>query len=201
MTQLTIETGDVRITVAPQSTSISVVNAFDRGDLAEYSRDAARRLVNAVAATPQPRFTKLDASGRELSAGATGKHSAVIDTTTGLMWSVESLGDETDADSGVAHDHAVQRCKDLRLLGFEDWRLPTRAELAGLIDDTRHEPAIDTDAFPGVKPRWHWTSTPCAWSSASAWYVYFHYAASTAATAAATGSRWPCVVPVSNWPL
>ncbi|HDS1654953.1 TPA: DUF1566 domain-containing protein [Stenotrophomonas maltophilia] len=41
------------------------------------------------------------------------------------------------------------------------------------LDDTRHEPAIDTSLFPGVLPRWHWTSTPCAWSSASAWLVSF----------------------------
>ena len=41
------------------------------------------------------------------------------------------------------------------------------------LDDTRHEPAIDTSLFPGVLPRWHWTSTPCAWSSASAWSVDF----------------------------
>ena len=57
---------------------------------------------------------------------------------------------------------------------MNDWRLPTRAELVALVDDTRHEPAIDTSLFPRVKPRWHWTSTPCAWSSASAWYVSFY---------------------------
>uniref|UniRef100_UPI001953E0A4 Lcl C-terminal domain-containing protein n=1 Tax=Stenotrophomonas maltophilia TaxID=40324 RepID=UPI001953E0A4 len=45
--------------------------------------------------------------------------------------------------------------------------------LAALVDDTRHEPAIDTSLFPGVLPRWHWTSTSCAWSSASAWGVGF----------------------------
>jgi hypothetical protein len=26
-----------------------------------------------------------------------------------------------------------------------------------------------------VKSRWHWTSTPAAWSSASAWCVGFYY--------------------------
>ena len=104
----------------------------------------------------------------------TTPHVAVVDNATGLMWSVESLGDPSDDDSGLPHAECEKRCAELRLLGFDDWRLPTRAELAALIDDTRHDPAIDTALFPRVKPRWHWTSTPAAWSSASAWYVGFY---------------------------
>ncbi|HEL3005846.1 TPA: DUF1566 domain-containing protein [Stenotrophomonas maltophilia] len=98
-------------------------------------------------------------------------HVAVIDHATGLMWAVKSIGDNNgDPMSQADCDKA---CSDLRLLGHGDWRLPTRAELSALVDDTRHEPAIDTALFPGVLPRWHWTSTPAAWSSASAWGVNF----------------------------
>ncbi|GAB3305799.1 Lcl C-terminal domain-containing protein [Luteimonas notoginsengisoli] len=123
-----------------------------------------------AAASPEPsgqRFEKVHTKGE-------ARHVAVLDHQTGLMWSVESLGDPDDADDGITQEHCIERCRELRLLGFEDWRLPTRAELAGLVDDTRHEPAIDTDLFPGVKPRWHWTSTAAAWSSASAWGVGFY---------------------------
>ena len=117
---------------------------------------------------------RLAADGSYIAADdTTTPHVAVVDNATGLMWSVESLGDPSDDDSGLTHAECEKRCAELRLLSFDDWRLPTRAELAGLIDDTRHEPAIDTALFPRVKPRWHWTSTPAAWSSASAWYVYF----------------------------
>lgn len=119
------------------------------------------------------RFTRVAADGSTLPPGSTGEHVAVIDQTTGLMWSVESLGDPAEPDDGITQEHCIERCRQLRLLGHEDWRLPTRAELAGLIDDTRHEPAIDTAAFPRVKSRWHWTSTPAAWSSSAAWGVYF----------------------------
>ena len=91
------------------------------------------------------------------AAQARGWRVAVIDHATGLMWSVESLGDPSDDDSGLPHAECEKRCAELRLLGFDDWRLPTRAELAGLIDDTRHEPAIDTALFPRVKPRWRAT--------------------------------------------
>ncbi len=120
------------------------------------------------------RFTRLAADGSTLPPGSTAEHVAVIDQATGLMWSVESLGDPAEPDDGITQEHCIERCRQLRLLGHEDWRLPTRAELAGLIDDTRHEPAIDTAAFPRVKSRWHWTSTPAAWSSSAAWLVSFH---------------------------
>ncbi|MHC1655462.1 DUF1566 domain-containing protein [Stenotrophomonas riyadhensis] len=100
-------------------------------------------------------------------------HVAIIDHATGLMWAVKSIGD-SDGDP-MSQADCEKACGELRLLGHDDWRLPTRSELAALIDDTRHEPAIDSSLFPGVLSRWHWTSTPCAWSSASAWYVYFDF--------------------------
>ncbi|HEL7728692.1 TPA: DUF1566 domain-containing protein [Stenotrophomonas maltophilia] len=87
------------------------------------------------------------------------------------MWAVKSIGD-SDGDP-MSQADCEKACSELRLLGHDDWRLPTRSELAALVDDTRHEPAIDSSLFPGVLPRWHWTSTPCAWSSASAWLVSF----------------------------
>ncbi|QHG87970.1 DUF1566 domain-containing protein [Xanthomonas sp. NCPPB 1638] len=119
-----------------------------------------------------PRYTKILNDGTRLVAGdARTDHVAVIDNTTGLMWSVESLGDAEEA--GISQEACKARCSALRTLGFTDWRLPSRTELTGLVDDCQHEPAIDTDAFPRVKPCWHWTSTPAAWSSASAWYVLF----------------------------
>jgi hypothetical protein len=130
------------------------------------------------------RYTVVDSSATHTRIAAGGQHLAaddattphvVIDHATGLMWSVQSLGDTTDSDQGLPHAECEKRCRELALLGHHDWRLPTRTELASLIDDTRHEPAINTDLFPGVKPRWHWTSTPAAWSSASAWYVNFSY--------------------------
>ena len=122
-----------------------------------------------------PSHTRIAADGAHLPASDTATpHVAVIDHATGLMWTVESLGDPDDADEGLPHAECEKRCAELRLLGFDDWRMPTRAELAALVDDTRHEPAIDTALFPRVKPRWHWTSTPAAWSSASAWVVYFY---------------------------
>ena len=120
-----------------------------------------------------PGHTKLFADGAS-AAGSDPRtdHVAVIDHATGLMWAVKSIGD-SDGDP-MSQADCEKACSELRLLGYDDWGMPTRAELAALVDDTRHEPAIDTSLFPGVLPRWHWTSTPAAWSSASAWYVGFY---------------------------
>jgi hypothetical protein len=130
----------------------------------------------ATASHSDERFLKVFADGTVANASdPRTDHVAVKDRVNGLLWSVESLGNPDDAEEGITQEHCAERCRELRLLSYDDWRMPTRAELASLIDDTRHEPAIDTNLFPRVKARWHWTSTPCAWSSASAWLVNFGY--------------------------
>ena len=97
-----------------------------------------------------------------------GAHVATRDARTGLEWA--PVGSE-------AHDSqqdAEQAAAALDVLGG-GWRLPSIDELAALVDRTRHNPAIDAEAFPFVQSDWYWSSTPAAWSSASAWYVYFSY--------------------------
>ena len=114
------------------------------------------------------RFTKISATGERLPSEATD-HVAVIDSTSNLQWLVPYA-----TKKQVDHSKAADAVAKLDTLGFTDWRLPTRAELLTLVDDTRHNPAIDIDAFPGTKSDWHWTSTPAAWSpSDAAWIVYF----------------------------
>ena len=135
-------------------------------------------LSSAPAANGTHQHTKVLADGTELPADSDRTdHVAVIDHSTGLMWSVESLGSKDVADDGITQEACETRCRELTLLGFNDWYLGSRTELAGLIDDTRYKPAIDTSLFPRVKPRWHWTSTSLAeeaGSSASAWLVGFY---------------------------
>lgn len=121
----------------------------------------------------------------------------VIDTTTGLEWTAKPL-----SDGEFTHQQATEAAAACRIGDHADWALPTRQQLLSLVDLSRYSPAIDTEAFPDFPSEWFWTSDTCAWSSASAWFVVFSSASSTTApAAAAAGSRWPCVVPVSNWPF
>jgi hypothetical protein len=92
----------------------------------------------------------------------------VTDTNTGLQWSKATLTPKC-----VTHADAEKACADLPLAGHTDWRLPTRAELLTLVDDTRVNPAIDTAAFPDTKSDWYWTSTRLASSPGYAWIVHF----------------------------
>ncbi|WP_057505395.1 DUF1566 domain-containing protein [Stenotrophomonas nitritireducens] len=96
-------------------------------------------------------------------------HETVLDTSTGLEWQAAPFAES------MKHAAAVKACAELRLGGHDDWRLPTRAELLTLVDDTRCSPAIDTDAFPNTPSTWFWTSTVYAADDSYAWFVSFGY--------------------------
>jgi hypothetical protein len=51
------------------------------------------------------------------------------------------------------------------------WRMPTRAELVSIIDDTRVNPACK---LLDMQPTDYWSSTPYACHTDSAWYVDFY---------------------------
>ena len=118
------------------------------------------------AAKPATRFVGLDHSYEPTP--DTCKAPYVHDTHTGLIWA------RTCAVNGVTKrmDNAAA-VKQVGELG-EGWRLPTRTELLTLVNDTTHEPAIDTNAFPDTESSYYWTSTPATWSASSvAWLVSF----------------------------
>lgn len=90
----------------------------------------------------------------------------VWDRSTGLIWTRATIAQEVDHDDAL---QAALKCD----VGGNKWQLPTRGDLLTLVDDTRHKPAIDTEAFPDTKNDWYWSSTPTAWSASAAWIVYF----------------------------
>jgi len=112
------------------------------------------------------RFIKIGATGQRLSSDAT-EWVAVLDTKQNLVFSIEETKRMDFAD-------AKTHCAALRLLGYEDWRLPTVEELFLLADRTRHEPAIDTAFFPDCRSDWYWTGTVSSrYLGACAWVVHF----------------------------
>jgi hypothetical protein len=113
------------------------------------------------------RFIKISTKGKELAADAK-KWDAVLDTTTGLMWTVK----EQKAKNHAAAVTAAEKTKAASYV--TGWRLPTVEELFCLADRSKYRPAIDTDYFPDCKSDFYWTGTPWAESpSGYAWFVSF----------------------------
>jgi hypothetical protein len=69
-------------------------------------------------------------------------------------------------------NEAIEYCKNLRLAGYDDWRLPTVKELLTLVDYDRFNPAINP-MFGGVAS-YYWSSTTDVGDTSSAWYVGFN---------------------------
>jgi hypothetical protein len=65
-----------------------------------------------------------------------------VDPTTGLMWARKDNGKD------IRWGKAKKFCRDLRLDGQSDWRLPTIGELQRLYDKSAEA--------PGVNPPSHW---------------------------------------------
>ena len=72
-----------------------------------------------------------------------------------LMWQ-----DEKRIFKGTWRE-AQEYCKTLSLAGYKDWRLPTKAELLSIADNSRYNPALNT-AFKYIAKSgypWYWSST------------------------------------------
>lgn len=111
------------------------------------------------------------------------------DNATGLVWKTcsQGLSGATCATGGPvlldwanASDHATNGCTALNsanagsgYAGTKTWRLPTRQELELLPDYSRHNPAINTTAFPGTDVLTYWSSTTYAANTSNAWNVSF----------------------------
>jgi len=113
------------------------------------------------------RFSKVGPQGAVLAADA-ATWVAVLDNTTGLMWSLQATKVDNWKDAEAA-------AKKVKAAGFCDWRLPTVEELFALAERTRHDPAIDEGFFPDTASDWFWSSTPWSGSpSGCAWGVFFY---------------------------
>jgi hypothetical protein len=79
----------------------------------------------------------------------------VTDAGTGLIWQ-QATGNN---GAGMIWKDALAYCENLTLAGYTDWRLPNITELASLVDESRYNPAINTDYFPDTKSEAYSSST------------------------------------------
>ena len=90
----------------------------------------------------------------------------VTDTETGLMWQQDEAG-------YMNWEESLAYCENLKLAGYDDWRLPNINELRSLVDYSTYNPTIDTYAFPNATSSYYWSSTTYFYSNGNAWPVYF----------------------------
>jgi hypothetical protein len=103
------------------------------------------------------------------------------DAATSLTWQRCSVGQQWTESSGCVGDVQQFSFDDALILSNGAWRVPTKDELATLIDRERVErhqsPFFDTAAFPGTNPARlrYWTGTPSG--VAMAWAAFFNIGA------------------------
>jgi len=96
----------------------------------------------------------------------------IRDNVTGLEWQ------KTPNTTKYSWKNASSYCDALNLGGHADWRLPSVAELATLIDSGRSEPALhplfNVTTDDDVDKYYYWSSSPRAEAS-TIWYIDFGY--------------------------
>jgi hypothetical protein len=111
-----------------------------------------------------------------ISAPVAGQN-VVLDRETGLMWKQCSEGQSGNTCAGIAAQDdwqaALQRANTASHAGFDDWRLPNRAELLSIVETGCFDPAVDAIAFPNTEAQFYWTSTTQAAEPINAWAVNF----------------------------
>jgi hypothetical protein len=82
----------------------------------------------------------------------------------GLVWG--------EISGPMQFSEAVDFCKNYRHHGADSWRLPTLAELQGVLDRKNYNPAVGKEMHSRVMPSGtYWTSTQAAGQSNFAWSV------------------------------
>ena len=99
----------------------------------------------------------------------TGEEKIVFDENLKLEW-------QQKITKNVDWQHASDECAKEYADGY-GWRLPTPKELLSIVDNSRYDPAINTDYFPDTNDEWFWTSADFASTADSdqnkAWFVRF----------------------------
>ena len=111
----------------------------------------------------------------------TNNKALIVDHETELVW-------QDDAKAKIIQKkwkNAIKYCKDLKLSGYSDWRLPTKIEFLYIVDFERYNPAIKKK-FKNVNSKIYWTNSEYMGNANHAWFVelfygheYYYYKTST----------------------
>ena len=146
-------------------------------------------------------YIKYDDKGHSLTDNAE-RWACVHDAVEGLTWEVKSKEDglrntenlyswfnpEEDMSRGITDGgrckgdadcdtHAyIKAMNQESFCGHNDWRLPTREEMMGLVSYSKSDEqvTINTSYFPETLPSWYWTASSNESRPEFAWYILFN---------------------------
>ena len=113
--------------------------------------------------------------GQSFSNFINNENGTITDTSAGLMWEVKTDdGGSRDRDNRYTWEEALSYCENLSLADYDDWRLPNRNELQSLVDDSQHDPSVNTTYFPNTVSSQYWSSTTnVTFFQSYAWAAFF----------------------------
>lgn len=92
------------------------------------------------------------------------KDGTITDNITGLMWQKTDGGE-------MIFENASSYCKNLKLAGYNDWRLPTSIELFSINNYDNLNPALNSSFFSKTNAEYWWTNEKRADDSTKVWVV------------------------------
>ena len=110
-----------------------------------------------------------------------------LDKNTGLMWQDDKeviikkskYGKITKKNRDLNWTEANEYCENLKLAGFDDWRLPTLYELESIIDykykDNAPYNKVNKRFFKNMKTTYYWSSSEYVHYPREAWLVKFDW--------------------------
>ncbi|MBI5511944.1 MAG: DUF1566 domain-containing protein [Deltaproteobacteria bacterium] len=140
--------------------------------------DKATRFITARCVRSGPAIQAWGAAARFTRTTPAANQPVVADARTKLMWQGCADGSSgSSCGTGTATPYtwqdALARCEGRTWGTFADWRLPSRAELASIVDIGRYNPTIDPTAFPATPADLFWSSSTAVAFPANAWAVSF----------------------------
>ena len=139
-------------------------------------------------------LSKISTAGQTVASNATA-WACVQDNVTGLMWEAKTTdggtqeatktyawystnyltngGDIGESKSGQNTDTLIKQVNTQKLCGYQDWRLPNKAELDSIINYGTFSPAIDAQYFANTQNGYYWTADSVANGTTSAWAINF----------------------------
>jgi hypothetical protein len=169
------------------------------GQDCRYGRDSINLLNKVGAGNAGFDFSKISNTGNVLPQEST-QWQCVLDNHTGLMWevkkdtSIDDIGNKTQLFTWESDDYPdysaentgecnvfttcdtqtyINMVNNNKKCGYNNWRLPNKNQLQGLVDYGSYQPSIDINFFPETGNGFYWTSTIDIDDIGSIWQIGF----------------------------